>query len=100
MTSYATGSARTNIEGQNLVLESATGTIGGTGGVDPITIDLVSGGTLTARAQGDVSVYAVNGSLMSYLSSNTSNELRFQLSREDRPRPYSGPRSAALGPIT
>src|SRR6266568_3556628 len=40
---------------------------------------------------------AVNGSLVSYLSSNTSNELRFQYSREDRPRPYDGPRSAALG---
>ena len=41
---------------------------------------------------------AVNGSLVSYLSSNTSNEFRFQYSREDRPRPYDGPRSAALGP--
>ncbi|HYU28166.1 MAG TPA: TonB-dependent receptor, partial [Gemmatimonadales bacterium] len=41
---------------------------------------------------------AVNGSLVSYLSSNTSNEFRFQYAREDRPRPYSGPRSAALGP--
>jgi len=40
---------------------------------------------------------AVNGSVVSYLSSNTSNELRFQYSREDRPRPYDGPRSAALG---
>ncbi|HEY3279109.1 MAG TPA: TonB-dependent receptor, partial [Gemmatimonadales bacterium] len=41
---------------------------------------------------------AVNGSLVSYLSSNSSNELRFQYSREDRPRPYDGPRSTALGP--
>src|SRR6266545_2520960 len=41
---------------------------------------------------------AVNGSLVSYLSSNTSNEFRFQYSREDRPRPYVGPRTAALGP--
>ncbi len=41
---------------------------------------------------------AVNGSLVSYLSSNTSNELRFQYSREDRPRPYEGPRSSLLGP--
>jgi hypothetical protein len=40
---------------------------------------------------------AVNGSLVSYLSSNTSNEFRFQYSREDRPRPYDGPRAAALG---
>jgi carboxypeptidase family protein len=34
---------------------------------------------------------AVNGSLQSFLSSNASNELRFQYSREDRPRPYTGP---------
>ncbi|HEY6158585.1 MAG TPA: TonB-dependent receptor [Gemmatimonadales bacterium] len=34
---------------------------------------------------------AVNGSLVSFLSSRTSNELRFQFSREDRPRPYTGP---------
>jgi Carboxypeptidase regulatory-like domain/TonB dependent receptor len=34
---------------------------------------------------------AVNGSLHSFLSSNASNELRFQYSREDRPRPYDGP---------
>src|SRR2546425_232113 len=40
---------------------------------------------------------AVNGSLVSYLSSNTSNELRFQYSREDRPRPYGGARSSLLG---
>ncbi len=40
---------------------------------------------------------AVNGSLVSYLSSNMSNEFRFQYSREDRPRPYDGPRTSALG---
>ena len=40
---------------------------------------------------------AVNGSLVSYLSSNTSNEFRFQFSREDRPRPYDGARSSLLG---
>src|SRR3989337_2988077 len=40
---------------------------------------------------------AVNGSLVSYLSSNMSNEFRFQYSREDRPRPYDGPRSTGLG---
>jgi hypothetical protein len=40
---------------------------------------------------------AVNGSLVSYLSSRTSNEFRFQYSREDRPRPYVGPRTALLG---
>jgi carboxypeptidase family protein len=41
---------------------------------------------------------AVNGSLASILSSSTSNELRFQYSREDRPRPYDGARTTALGP--
>src|SRR5256886_10475214 len=40
---------------------------------------------------------AINGSLTSYLSSNTSNEFRFQYSREDRPRPYEGPRTSLLG---
>ena len=35
--------------------------------------------------------HAVNGSLGSFFSSQTSNELRFQFSREDRPRPYTGP---------
>jgi outer membrane receptor for ferrienterochelin and colicin len=34
--------------------------------------------------------HAVNGSLVSFLSSQTSNEFRFQYSREDRPRPYTG----------
>jgi hypothetical protein len=41
---------------------------------------------------------AVNGSVVSYLSSRASNEFRFQYSREDRPRPYVGPRSSGLGP--
>jgi hypothetical protein len=40
---------------------------------------------------------AVNGSLSSFLSPRIANEFRFQYSREDRPRPYDGPRSAALG---
>ncbi|MGH7521073.1 MAG: carboxypeptidase regulatory-like domain-containing protein, partial [Gemmatimonadales bacterium] len=40
---------------------------------------------------------AINGSLMSYLTPSMSNEFRFQYSREDRPRPYDGPRTAALG---
>jgi carboxypeptidase family protein len=35
--------------------------------------------------------HAVNGSLTSLLSSSLSNEFRFQLAREDRPRPYEGP---------
>src|SRR5882762_4462714 len=41
---------------------------------------------------------AINGSLNSYLTSNLQNEFRFQYSREDRPRPYDGPRSSLLGP--
>ena len=40
---------------------------------------------------------AINGSLTSYLKPSLANEFRFQYSREDRPRPYEGPRSAALG---
>jgi hypothetical protein len=40
---------------------------------------------------------AINGSLISYLTPQVSNEFRFQYSREDRPRPYEGPRTAALG---
>jgi len=40
---------------------------------------------------------AINGSLMSYLSPGLANEFRFQYSREDRPRPYDGPRTAAIG---
>lgn len=35
--------------------------------------------------------HAVNGMLSSVLSSRLTNEFRFQLSREDRPRPYIGP---------
>jgi len=40
---------------------------------------------------------AVNGSLVSYFTPAVSNEFRFQYSREDRPRPYDGPRSSLLG---
>src|SRR3989449_1223862 len=40
---------------------------------------------------------AVNGSLTSFLSSRLSNEFRFQISREDRPRPYAGPTNPATG---
>ena len=40
---------------------------------------------------------AVNGSLVSYLTPRVANEFRFQVSREDRPRPYDGPRSSLLG---
>ena len=34
---------------------------------------------------------AINGSLVSNLTSNIDNEFRFQLAREDRPRAYGGP---------
>jgi hypothetical protein len=34
---------------------------------------------------------AINGSLFSNLTNNIDNEFRFQLAREDRPRPYAGP---------
>ena len=34
---------------------------------------------------------AINGSLISNLTNDIDNEFRFQLAREDRPRPYSGP---------
>ncbi|GMR12186.1 MAG: TonB-dependent receptor [Gemmatimonadota bacterium] len=40
---------------------------------------------------------ALNGSLQSQLSSSVSNEFRFQLSRENRPRPYGGPTNPATG---
>jgi TonB dependent receptor/Carboxypeptidase regulatory-like domain len=40
---------------------------------------------------------AVNGSLVSFLSSRLSNEFRFQFSREDRPRPYGGAINPATG---
>jgi hypothetical protein len=40
---------------------------------------------------------AINGSLLSYLTPQLSNEFRFQYSREDRPRPYDGPRTPTLG---
>jgi hypothetical protein len=41
--------------------------------------------------------HALNGSLLSQLSSSLSNEFRFQLAREDRPRPYEGPTNPATG---
>ncbi len=34
---------------------------------------------------------AINGSLVSHLTNTIDNEFRFQLAREDRPRPYTGP---------
>ena len=41
--------------------------------------------------------HAFNGSLLSLLSSTATNELRFQVSREDRPRPYRGPLNPGTG---
>ena len=41
--------------------------------------------------------HAFNGSLVSLLSPAATNELRFQLSREDRPRPYRGPVNPGTG---
>jgi hypothetical protein len=42
--------------------------------------------------------HAVNGSLSSFLSSRVTNEFRFQVSREDRPRPYLGPTMPGVPP--
>ena len=41
--------------------------------------------------------HAFNGSLLSLLSATTTNEFRFQVSREDRPRPYIGPNNPNTG---
>ncbi len=41
--------------------------------------------------------HAVNGALNSLFSSALSNEFRFQVAREDRPRPYDGPINPATG---
>ena len=41
--------------------------------------------------------HAFNGSLLSVLSSTATNELRFQVSREDRPRHYRGPLNPGTG---
>ena len=41
--------------------------------------------------------HAVNGSLNSQLSPLLSNEFRFQLAREERPRPYEGPINPETG---
>ena len=41
--------------------------------------------------------HAFNGSLISLLSTSTVNEFRFQIAREDRPRPYGGPHNPNTG---
>ena len=40
---------------------------------------------------------AINGALVSHLTNTIDNEFRFQLAREDRPRPYAGPINPATG---
>ena len=60
------------------------------------TFDVNSWGRSANGLEKDYS-NAINGSLVSYLTPSVANEFRFQYSREDRPRPYNGPRSAALG---
>ena len=54
------------------------------------TFDVDSWGRSANAIEADHS-HAVTGSLISNLSSSMLNEFRFQLAREDRPRPYDGP---------
>ncbi|MEP6549563.1 MAG: TonB-dependent receptor [Gemmatimonadales bacterium] len=54
------------------------------------TFDVDTWGRSSNAVEKDYS-NAINGSLVSNLTNNIDNEFRFQLAREDRPRPYSGP---------
>ena len=54
------------------------------------TFDVDSWGRSANAVEADHS-HAVTGALISSLSGNVLNEFRFQLAREDRPRPYDGP---------
>jgi len=54
------------------------------------TFDVDSWGRSANAVERDYS-HAGTGSVISTLSSNLLNELRFQYAREDRPRPYNGP---------
>jgi hypothetical protein len=54
------------------------------------TFDVDSWGRSANGLERDFS-NAVSGSLLSTVSTNRLNEFRFQLAREDRPRPYTGP---------
>ena len=54
------------------------------------TFDVDSWGRSANGLERDFS-NAVSGSLLSTVSRNKLNEFRFQLAREDRPRPYDGP---------
>ena len=60
------------------------------------TFDLDTWGRSSNALEKDFS-NAINGSLSSVLSSTLSNEFRFQLAREDRPRPYNGPINPETG---
>ncbi|MCB1035744.1 MAG: hypothetical protein KDD47_18125, partial [Acidobacteria bacterium] len=60
------------------------------------TFDVDSWG-VSANAVEKVESNAVSGSLISNLSGDFLNELRFQWAREDRPRPYDGPINPATG---
>ena len=54
------------------------------------TFDVDSWGRSANAVEADHS-HAVSGALISSFSGNVLNEFRFQLAREDRPRPYDGP---------
>ena len=60
------------------------------------TFDVDSWGRSANAVERDFS-HAVNGNLLSQLSSSLSNEFRFQLAREERPRPYEGAINPATG---
>ena len=60
------------------------------------TFDLDTWGASANGLERDYS-NAVNGSLHSFLGSSATNEVRFQFSREDRPRPYDGPTNPGSG---
>ena len=60
------------------------------------TFDVDSWGR-SANAVEQVESNAVSGSLISNLSGDFLNELRFQWAVEDRPRPYDGPNNPATG---
>ncbi|MBI4544826.1 MAG: TonB-dependent receptor, partial [Gemmatimonadetes bacterium] len=55
------------------------------------TFDVDTWGRSANALEKDFS-HAVNGSLSSQLSPTVANEFRFQYAREDRPRPYEGPK--------
>ncbi|GAC1516110.1 MAG: hypothetical protein NVS1B4_09440 [Gemmatimonadaceae bacterium] len=53
--------------------------------------------TRSANATENDYSHALNGSLTSVLSGDVTNEFRFQLAREYRPRPYNGPTNPRTG---